>query len=246
MPEVVDPITYQASVGPDPDLAPVGGSRGVDADDEKTLIRLVIVDDHQIVRAGLKQLLETDDELAVVAMAGDGARALAVVAEHEPDLVLMDLSMPVMDGVEATRRIKGNQPSVRIIILSSYGDEDHVVRALEAGADGYLLKHSEPEQLLRAIREAVSGGVPLSAQVGRVLLDSRKRRPLTRSSDTPELTDRERDVLRLVMQGLANKQIAIRLGIAERTVKAHLSNIFQRLDVTDRTSAAMWARENLN
>jgi DNA-binding NarL/FixJ family response regulator len=214
--------------------------------DISSIIEIIIVDDHQIVRAGLEQLLATDPSLSVVATAGDGTRAIALVAEHLPDLVLMDLSMPVMDGIEATRRIKAAFPEIAILVLSSHGDEDHVVRALEAGADGYLLKHSDPEQLLRAIHESLLGGAPLSAQVSRVLLDSRRRRPTARSVSGAELTEREGDVLRLVMQGLANKQIAIRLGIAERTVKAHLSNIFQRLNVTDRTSAAMWAREHLS
>jgi DNA-binding NarL/FixJ family response regulator len=208
-------------------------------------IRIVIVDDHQIVRAGLQNLLETDAEFKVVGTAGDGAAAVTVAAECQPDVVLMDLSMPGVDGIEATRRIKAEWPTTRVLVLSSYGDEDHVVRALEAGADGYLLKHSEPDQLLRAIREALLGGAPLSAQVSRVLLDSRRRRPSAGSSHGVDLTDRERDVLRLVAMGLANKQIALRLGIAERTVKAHLSSVFQQLDVTDRTSAALWAREHL-
>ncbi len=207
--------------------------------------RIVIVDDHQIVRAGLVQLLETEPDFEIVATAGNGEAALELVANFVPDLVLMDLSMPLLDGVSATRKVKQSHPEVRVVVLSSYGDEDHVVRALEAGADGYILKHSEPDELVRAVRDAMRGGLPLSAQVSRVLLDSRRRRPSAGSPAGADLTDRERDVLRLVMMGLANKQIAIRLGIAERTVKAHLTNIFSRLDVTDRTSAAMWARENL-
>ncbi len=208
-------------------------------------VRLVIVDDHQIVRAGLQQILEIDPTMTVVGTAGDGSAALALVALHHPDVVLMDLSMPTMDGVEATKRIKAADPNTLIIVLSSYGDEAHVVRALEAGADGYLLKHSEPEQLVRAIEDVLEGGAPMSAQVSRVLLDARRTRPAAGTSSADLLTERERHVLRLVMQGLANKQIAIRLDIAERTVKAHLTNIFNRLNVTDRTSAALWARDNL-
>lgn len=204
-------------------------------------LKVLIVDDHQVVRIGLQQLLEIDGTMHVVATAGDGAQAIALAARHEPDLVLMDLSMPVLDGIEATRRIRAQHPKTCVVVLSSYGDEDHVVRAIEAGADGYLLKHTEPSQLLQALHDAMNGGLPLSAQVGRVLVDARRTRPQT----DHELTEREREVLKLVMKGLANKQIAIRLGIAERTVKAHLSNIFQRLGVTDRTSAAMWAREHL-
>jgi DNA-binding NarL/FixJ family response regulator len=208
-------------------------------------IQVVIVDDHQIVRAGLQNLLQTDSGLTVVGTFGDGGAAISAMATCRPDVVLMDLSMPGVDGIEATRRIKTDWPDVRVLVLSSYGDEDHVVRALEAGADGYLLKHAEPDQLVRAIREAFLGGAPLSAQVSRVLLDSRRRRPSAGSAHGVDLTDRERDVLRLVALGLANKQIALRLGIAERTVKAHLSSVFQQLDVTDRTSAALWAREHL-
>jgi DNA-binding NarL/FixJ family response regulator len=213
--------------------------------DRQATARILIVDDHQIVRAGLVQLLETEPDIAIVGTAGNGLAAIELVGVVDPDLVLMDLSMPLLDGVAATRTIKQTHPHVRVVVLSSYGDEDHVVRALEAGADGYLLKHSEPDELVRAVRDAMAGGLPMSAQVGRVLLDSRRRRPSAGSPAGADLTEREHDVLRLVMLGLANKQIAIRLGIAERTVKAHLSNIFSRLDVTDRTSAAMWARENL-
>ncbi len=221
--------------------------RGAANQEQVSVLRLVIVDDHMIVRVGLEQLLETDPHLTVVGTAGDGAAAMALVDQVEPDLVLMDLSMPIMDGVEGTRRLKAAHPDMRVIVLSSYGDEDHVVRALEAGADGYLLKHTDPDQLLRAITDAMSGGVPLSPQVSRVLLDSRRRpKSSLKNVNKDELTDRERDVLRLVMQGLANKQIAARLGIAERTVKAHLSNVFAALGVNDRTSAAMWARENLS
>jgi DNA-binding NarL/FixJ family response regulator len=217
----------------------------IDAGGTSPSVRIVIVDDHQIVRAGLQNLLETDPGFTVVGTAGDGSRAVDIVAECQPDVVLMDLSMPGVDGIEATRRIKTSWPLTRVLVLSSYGDEDHVVRALEAGADGYLLKHSEPDQLLRAVHEALQGGAPLSAQVSRVLLDSRRRRPSAGATQRGDLTDRERDVLRLVALGLANKQIALRLGIAERTVKAHLSSVFQQLGVTDRTSAALWARENL-
>ncbi len=216
----------------------------IDVTDSQTQISVLIVDDHQVVRIGLQQLLELDGGVTVVGVAGDGTQAIAMVAKHRPDLVLMDISMPVMDGIEATRRIKALQPSACVVVLSSYGDEAHVTRAVEAGADGYLLKHSDPRQLVQAIRDAMSGGLPLSAEVARVLVDSRRTRS-GHVGNTEELTEREREVLLLVMKGLANKQIAIRLGIAERTVKAHLTNIFSRLGVTDRTSAAMWAKENL-
>jgi DNA-binding NarL/FixJ family response regulator len=227
------------------DFAPTEPTAPAEPPADPESIQVVIVDDHQIVRAGLQNLLQTDSGITVVGTFGDGGAAVAAMATCRPDVVLMDLSMPGVDGIEATRRIKTDWPDIRVLVLSSYGDEDHVVRALEAGADGYLLKHAEPDQLVRAIREAFLGGAPLSAQVSRVLLDSRRRRPSAGSAHGVDLTDRERDVLRLVALGLANKQIALRLGIAERTVKAHLSSVFQQLDVTDRTSAALWAREHL-
>ncbi len=216
-----------------------------DSQPPRAQVSVAIVDDHQVVRIGLQQLLELDGAVTVVGAAGDGAQAIALVSQHHPDLVLMDISMPVLDGIEATRRIKSIAPQTCVVVLSSYGDEDHVTRALEAGADGYLLKHSDPRQLLQAIRDSLSGGLPLSAEVARVLVDSKRSTHSPDRTAAHDLTEREREVLLLVTKGLANKQIAIRLGIAERTVKAHLSNVFNRLGVTDRTSAAMWAREHL-
>jgi DNA-binding NarL/FixJ family response regulator len=202
-------------------------------------IRVVVADDHAVVRSGLEQLLATAADIELVATAGNGREAAEVVGRERPDVVLMDLSMPEVDGVEATRRIIAADPDARVVVLTSFADDRHISEALQAGAIGYVLKHAEPDELLGAIRAAAAGDAPLDPKAARVLLNSRKVR-----SDQ-QLSAREEEVLRLVMAGLANKQIARRLGIAERTVKAHLTNIFARIEVTDRTQAALWAERNL-
>ena len=149
----------------------------------------------------------------------------------------MDLSMPVLDGVEATRRIVAADPDAHVVVLTSFGDNRRILDALDAGASGYLLKHAEPDELLAAIRAAAAGDAPLDPKAARVLLD--ERRGL--GADARTLSPREEEVLRLVAAGPANKQIARQLGISERTVKAHLTNVFARIGVTDRTQAALWA-----
>lgn len=204
------------------------------------MIRLMVVDDHAIVRQGLERLISTALDLELVGSAADGAQAVELAAQVLPDVVLMDLAMPVLDGVEATRRILAEQPDVRVVVLTSFGDESRILDALSAGAVGYLLKHTDPDDLIEAVRSAHEGGVPLDPRAGRVLLEQRRRKP-----EPDLLTPREEEVLRLVSKGLANKQIARRLEISERTVKAHLTSVFQRLGVTDRVQAALWARDNL-
>lgn len=204
------------------------------------MIRVLVVDDHVIVRNGLEQLLGTAPDIELVATASDGLSGVTAVELHRPDVVLMDLSMPQMDGIEATRRISSLCPDTKVLVLSSFSEQRRVIDALAAGADGYLLKHSEPDHIVGAIRAVHNGGSPLDPIVARVLLDSH------RAGGTPgELSAREREVLVLVREGLANKQIARRLGISERTVKAHLTRVFQRIGVTDRTQAALWAAEHL-
>jgi DNA-binding NarL/FixJ family response regulator len=203
------------------------------------LIRVVIVDDHAIVRSGLEQLIGTTEDIELAGVAGNGEEAIAVVADARPDVVLMDLSMPVLDGTAATRRIVADVPDVRVVALTSFADDRHIADALDAGAIGYVLKHAEPDDLLDAIRSAAAGDAPLDPKAARVLLDARRRPAAAR------LSERELEVLRLVAAGLANKLIARRLGITERTVKAHLTNVYARIGVTDRTQAALWAREHL-
>ena len=204
-------------------------------------IRVVVVDDQALVRRGFALVLDHQPDISVVAEAGTGVEAIDVTREHRPDVVLMDLSMPELDGVEATRRITETYPSSRVLVLTSFSDQTRIMDALGAGADGYLLKHSDPDDIAKAIRAVHDGGSPLDPKAARALLESRRSR-----NAGPQLTDREREVLLLVRDGLANKQIARRLGIAERTVKAHLTSVFQRLGVTDRTQAALWASEHLD
>jgi DNA-binding NarL/FixJ family response regulator len=201
------------------------------------VIRVLIVDDHAIVRTGLSQLLGTADDIELVGAAGDGAEVVGMAAELRPDVVLMDLSMPGTDGVAATGQIVAADPRVHVLVLTSFSDQARILDALQAGAEGYLLKHSEPEVILAGVREIVAGGSPLDPKAARVLLTNRR-------SPGPDLklTEREREVLDMVGDGLPNKTIARRLGISERTVKAHLTNIYQRLGVTDRTQAALWAQ----
>jgi DNA-binding NarL/FixJ family response regulator len=207
---------------------------------ERRKIRVLVVDDHVVVRSGLEQLLATTDDIELAGTASNGNEAIDAVERLHPDVVLMDLSMPELDGVEATRRISVEHPSSRVLVLTSFSDQTRILDALSAGADGYLLKHAEPDDIAEAIRAVHGGGSPLDPKAARALIESRRA-----GRDVPQLTDREREVLLLVRDGLANKQIARRLGIAERTVKAHLTSVFQRLGVTDRTQAALWASEHL-
>ncbi len=200
------------------------------------MIRVLIVDDHADVRRGLGQLLGTAADLELVGAAAGGEEAVLMSAELHPDVVRMDLSMPGMNGSSATARVLADHPHTHVLILTSFSDQSSIVDALEAGAQGYLLKHSEPEVILSAVREVVAGGSPLDPKAARVLIEGRRKRVELR------LTNREEEVLQMVGAGLTNKAIARQLGITERTVKAHLTKIFQRLGVTDRTQAALWAQ----
>lgn len=204
------------------------------------MISILIVDDHAVVRAGIQALLRAADDLDPVGAAANGREAVELYEALEPDVVLMDLSMPVMDGVQATARIVDAHPDAKIVVLTSMTEDRKVLDAVHAGAIGYLLKDGPPEELLAAIRAAAEGGSPLAPRAAGVVLRSqRELRPAR------QLSAREEDVLRLVGEGLPNKLIARRLGVTERTVKAHLTHVFERLGVTDRTQAAIWAREHL-
>jgi DNA-binding NarL/FixJ family response regulator len=204
------------------------------------MIRLLIVDDHAIVRQGLEQLFATTSDIEVIGTAADGQQAVDMAKDQTPDVILMDLGMPTLDGVGATRQIVDQLPLVRVVVLTSYGDESRILDALNAGAHGYLLKHSDPDDVIEGVRVAYAGDAPLDPRAGRVLIEQRRR-----GRKEVELTPREREVLGLVGLGLANKQIARRLEITERTVKAHLTSVFQRIGVTDRVQAALWARQHL-
>ena len=203
------------------------------------MIRVLVVDDHQLVRAGLIILLEAAADIQVAGEAADGQQAIEAAAATSPDVVLMDLSMPVLDGVAATRVLLAERPDTRVVALTSFSDRQRVTDILAAGATGYVLKDCHPDDLLAAVRAAADGHVPLDPRVAAALLPTREP-PLA-----DQLSEREKQVLRLVATGLANKQIARRLGIAESTVKVHTGNIFRRIGVTDRTSAALWAKDHL-
>jgi len=200
---------------------------------------VVVVDDHRLVRAGLRTIIDASGDLRVVGEAGDGAEAVTVVGELAPDVVLMDLSMPGVGGIEAIRRLRASGATSPVVVLTSFAEADRVRDAVEAGAIGYLLKDSEPGDVLDAVRAAAAGHAPLDPRVARALLPSADRSRLG-----PALSDREREVLAHVARGLANKQVARALGISERTVKVHLGNVFRQIGVGDRTSAALWARDH--
>ena len=199
-------------------------------------IRVAIADDHRVVRVGLEQLLATFEDVELVGAADGGEAAVALCAGERPDVLLLDLSMPDLDGVEVTRRLADGAPETRIVVFTSFSDRERIVQALDAGAIGYLLKDAEPEEIHGAIRAAARGEAPLAPKAAAALLADRSSRPAP-----VDLTAREREVLSLVVAGLANKQIARRLGISEKTVKGHLTNLFQRIGVADRTQAALWA-----
>ena len=201
------------------------------------MIRVLLADDHDVVRRGLSALLEGAEDISVVGAAADGSEAVTLSRQQTPDVVLMDLSMPGVDGVEATRQVVAERPGAKVVILTSFSDRDRILDALDAGAVGYLLKDAEPDELLRGVRAAARGESPLAPKAAQAVLEARAE-----SRPTADLTGREREVLELLAEGLANKQIARRLGIAEKTVKAHLTSVFQRIGVTDRTQAALWAR----
>ena len=206
-------------------------------------IRVLLVDDHAVVRRGLKGFFELLDDIVIVGEAEDGAQAVQLVEEHQPDVVLMDLLMPVMDGIAATAEIKQRFPDVEVVALTSFIEEERVTAALEAGATGYLLKDADADDVAVAVRRAHAGEVHLDPQVARLLA----RRIRNRRDDEPArepLTEREREVLSLVAKGHSNKEIAALLDITERTARTHVSNILGKLDLASRTQAALWAIEH--
>ena len=203
------------------------------------MIRVLVADDHPVVREGLARLLEQADDVEVVGTAEDGERACDIARECDVDVVLMDLEMPGVNGIEATARIRSERPGTQVVVLTSFSDRERILDAVDAGALGYLLKDAEPDELLRGIRAAAQGESPLAPKAASALLAAREeRRP------AEQLTAREREVLVMVAEGLPNKLIARRLEISEKTVKAHLTRIFERIGVSDRTQAALWAERH--
>jgi NarL family two-component system response regulator LiaR len=205
-------------------------------------ITLLIVDDHQLVRWGVRTFLSTQPDIEVVGEAASGEEALLLVGELVPDVALVDLVMPGMEGIEVTRRIKAISPRTQVIVLTSYHEDEHIFPAIRAGALSYLLKDIGTEELAQAVRKAAAGEVTMHSHVAaRLVRELQSRQPASSPTLTSSLTDREVEVLSLVAEGLSNTEIAARLIISENTVKSHVSNILSKLQLTDRTQAAIYA-----
>ncbi len=207
---------------------------------ENDTIHIFIADDHAIVRSGIQALLETIDGLEVVGEAADGQQTVTAVTSLRPDVILMDLEMPVMDGIEAIKQIMNQWPEARILVLTSFATDDRVFPAVKAGALGYLLKDSGPDALVQAIRQVYRGESSLHPKIARKLIQELSR-PVSQPPTADPLTPREVDVLQLVAQGLGNQEIADKLVIGEATVRSHVSNILSKLHLASRTQAALYA-----
>jgi DNA-binding NarL/FixJ family response regulator len=203
------------------------------------IVRVAIADDHRVVRVGLEQLLGTFEDVELVGTADGGEAAITLCTAERPDVLLLDLAMPEVDGIEVTRRVAEASPDTKVVLFTSFSDREGIEAALDAGAVGYLLKDAEPEEIRSAIQAAARGEAPLAPKAAAALLAGRNVR-----ERQVELTPRERDVLQLIVSGGSNKQVARKLGISEKTVKGHLTKLFQRIGVADRTQAALWAERN--
>jgi DNA-binding NarL/FixJ family response regulator len=229
-----------AATGPDSTShQPSGGHLG-----ESTPIRVLLVDDHSVVRMGLRTFFDMLDDIEVVGEASDGSEGVAMARRLMPDVVLMDLLMPNMDGVTAIGRIKAEMPECEIVTMTSFIEEEKVTSALEAGASGYVLKDAEADEVATAIRAAFGGEVHLDPQVARLLAQRMRQKKDPAEQLAEPLTERERDVLRLLGQGRSNKEIGAELFITERTARTYVSNILGKLGLASRTQAALWAVEH--
>jgi NarL family two-component system response regulator LiaR len=211
---------------------------------EDSMIRVLLVDDHEMVRIGLAAVLETEENIEVVGEAGNGLEGLRLAREYSPDVVLMDLVMDGMDGIETTRRLMEEMPECRVIVLTSFLDDEKMYPVIEAGAFSYLLKTSRASEIADAIRAAARGQSVLESQVASKMMNRFRRPPQVASQPHEDLTDREMEVLKLIALGKSNQEIADDLFIGIKTVKYHLTNLFSKLGVEDRTQAAIYAHRN--
>jgi DNA-binding NarL/FixJ family response regulator len=211
------------------------------------MIRVLVVDDDHLMRAGLRELLTADPEIAVVGEAASGRAALDQVKATAPDVVLMDVRMPDLDGIEATRLVTSQAPAPRVLILTTFEEDDYVFGALRAGASGFLLKRTEPEQLIAAVHTVAAGDSLLSPSVtGRVIerIAAHPAHPTPQADLLDDLTERERDVCLLLAQGRSNREIAARLVVEESTIRTHVGRILAKLQLRDRVQVVIWAYEN--
>jgi DNA-binding NarL/FixJ family response regulator len=202
-------------------------------------IRVLLADDHRVVRAGIRELLEAAGDLQVVAEAGDGEEAQALIAQHQPDVAVLDIQMPKASGIDVTRWVRVNLPNVGVLILTAYDDDPYVMAVLQAGANGYVMKTAEANDLIQAVRDVNEGKSVLDPGITRKLLTNIYHVP--ESEGVEALTDREHDVLLLAAKGQTNKAIGVQLGISDRTVQGHLAHIFAKLQAASRTEAVMRA-----
>lgn len=208
------------------------------------MTRIVLVDDHPMMRQGIRQLLELQDDFEVVAEASNGEEALAKVAEYLPDMILMDLNMKGMDGIQTVGALRQQGVGACILMITVSDNENDVIAALRAGADGYLLKDVEPEDLIKAVLEAERGNLVVSPQLTRILARALRYEEPARNHLTAELTGREMEILKMIAAGSSNKLIARELGISEATVKVHVKNLLKKLNFRSRVEAAVWAVSN--
>jgi DNA-binding NarL/FixJ family response regulator len=210
------------------------------------IIRILLADDHNVLRQGVAQALEIQSDMTVVAQANNGVEAVKLAQQHQPDVILMDINMPQMDGVEATKQITAVSPNIGIIILTMYRRDDYVFEAIKAGANGYLLKEVELDDLLAGIRAVAQGEAVIDPAIAHRVL-AELRRPPAKTKDTSELAERDIEILRLLSEGLTNQEIADRLHIAEKTVRNRLTQIFRKLHLENRSQAIVYAlREGLS
>lgn len=205
----------------------------------KPKIRVLLADDHQMVRAGIRELLEGAGDIVVVAEAGDGEAAQALIQQHKPDVAVLDIQMPKSSGIDVTRWVRSTQPGVGVLILTAYDDDPYVMAVLQAGANGYVLKTANSDDLIQAVRDVHEGKSALDPAITQKLMSSLFKSPERAAVEA--LTDRELDVLRLAARGFTNKAIGVQLGISDRTVQGHLAHIFAKLQAASRTEAVMRA-----